>query len=121
MDAHHNWRTKVDVIFTELAGAERAQYLAGDVPSRVMDQIGHALRSEYKLKVAWEIGFHLGDWQESAAFLVALHLFPERFTNEEIEEGVRSLLIHVPAHIVAAARLSGHPAKDIFKVRKTKR
>jgi hypothetical protein len=57
---------------------------------------------------------HVADWQGDAAFLVALHLFPERFTDEEIDEAVRSLLIHVPAHVIAAARLAGHSTEEIF-------
>ena len=105
---------KVQAIFRELAGEGRARWLRGDVPSRAMDQIARAISSEHQPEVAGEIGFHLGDWQSDAAFLVALHLFPERFTPEEIEDGVRSLLLHVPAHVIAAARLAGHPAEDIF-------
>lgn len=70
---------------------------------------------EAKILHADEIAFHLTDWSAEAAFLVALHLFPERFTKEEIEEGVLAFLIHAPNHIVAAARLSGHPVEDIFK------
>lgn len=105
---------KVQAIFRELAGEDRAKWLRGDVPSRAMDQIAQALRSQHQPEVAGEIGFHLGDWQSDAAFLVALHLFPERFTPEEIEDGVRSLLLHVPAHVIAAARLAGYPTQDIF-------
>ena len=107
--------TKVQAIFSELAGAERAKWLRGDIASRVMEQIAQAISSEHQPKVAREIGFHLGDWQSDAAFLVALNLFPERFTSEEIEEGVRSLLLHVPAHVLAAVRLSGYPFSDIFR------
>ena len=106
---------KVQAIFSELAGADRAKWLRGDVPSRVMDQIAQAISSEHQPEVAREIGFHLGDWQSDAAFLVALHLFPERFTPEEIDDGVRSLLLHVPAHVIEAARLAGHPTEDIFR------
>ena len=106
---------KVQAIFSELAGADRAKWLRGDVPSRVMEQIAQAISSEHQPEVAREIGFHLGDWQSDAAFLVALHLFPERFTPEEIDDGVRSLLLHVPAHVIEAARLAGHPTEDIFR------
>src|SRR5437016_3080132 len=106
---------KVQAIFSELAGADRAKWLRGDVPSRVMDQIAQAISSEHQPEVAGEIGFHLGDWQGDAAFLVALHLFPERFTPEEIREGVEAFLIHAPHHIIAAARLAGHPTDDIFR------
>ena len=106
---------KVQTIFSEIAGADRAKWLRGDVPSRVMNHIAQAISSEHELEVAAEIGFHLGDWQSEAAFLVALHLFPERFTPEDIREGVEAFLIHAPHHIIAAARLAGHPTDDIFK------
>jgi hypothetical protein len=95
---------KVQAIFAEIAGAERARWLRGDVPSRVIEQIAQALSAEHPLPVATDIGFHLCDWQSDATFLVALHLFPERFTAEEIDAGVCSLLLHAPAHIMAAAR-----------------
>ncbi|HEX5177488.1 MAG TPA: hypothetical protein VFV83_10685 [Chthoniobacteraceae bacterium] len=113
-DTPDNLDEKVQAIFAEIAGTERANYLRADVPSRVMDQIANAISLEHQPEVAAEIGFHLGDWQREAAFLVALHLFPERFTREEIDEGVRSLLLHVPAHVIAAARLAGHATEDIF-------
>ncbi|MCX6851660.1 MAG: hypothetical protein NTY98_22390 [Verrucomicrobia bacterium] len=106
---------KVQAIFSEIAGAGRAKWLRGDVPSRVMEQIAQAISSEHPPEVAGEIGFHLGDWQGDAAFLVALHLFPERFTPEEIRVGVRALLIHVPQHIIAAARLAGNSIEDVFR------
>lgn len=106
---------KVQAIFAELAGPERAQWLRADIPSRAMGQVAQALSEAHHPQAAADIGFHVCDWQSDAAFLVALHLFPERFTPEEIDEGVQSLLLHVPAHVIAAARLAGHPAKDIFR------
>lgn len=60
-----------------------------------------------------KIGFHLIDWQAEAAFIVALALYPERFTDEEIREGVEGFLIHAPSHVVEAARLAGF-ASDTF-------
>jgi hypothetical protein len=106
---------KVQAIFSEIAGAERAKWLRGDVPSPVMELMAQAISSEHPPEVAGEIGFHLGDWQSEAAFLVALHLFPERFTPEEIQEGVREFLFHAPHHIIAAARLAGNSTDDIFR------
>src|SRR5688572_4951409 len=108
-------REKVQAIFSEIAGADRAKWLCGDVPSRVMDHIAQAISPGHEPEVAGEIGFHLGDWQSDAAFIVALHLFPERFTPEEIRDGVEAFLIHAPHHIIAAARLAGHSTKDIFR------
>jgi hypothetical protein len=37
-------------------------------------------------------------------------LFPERFTADELRAGVDMLLVHVPAHILAAARLGEYEA-----------
>jgi hypothetical protein len=105
---------KVQAIFAEIAGVERAKWLHGDVPSRAVDQIAQAISSGYPPGVAGEIGFHIGDWQGDAAFLVALHLFPERFTSEEVAEGVQSLLLHAPAHLVDGARLAGYATEDFF-------
>ena len=115
-DADESFQKKVTDIFRELAGAERAKWLEASVPSRCMAQIARAVSSEsgYPEQVGWDIATNVADWQADAAFLVALHLFPERFTDEEIDDAVRSLLIHVPAHVIAAARLAGHPTEDIF-------
>lgn len=45
-DAHESFRRKVDEIFRELAGPERARWLRADMPSRCMSQIGHAVSSQ---------------------------------------------------------------------------
>jgi hypothetical protein len=58
--------------------------------------------------------FTLVDWNSDAAFPVAFMLFPERFTAEEPQAGVSLFVVHVPAHVLAAARLGGYEAKDIF-------
>jgi len=41
---------------------------------------------------------------------------PKRFTDEEIREGVDNLPIHVPAHILEAARLGGCKAENVFAI-----
>ena len=46
---------------------------------------------------------------------VALHLYPERFTPDEIHDGVAAFLTHAPHHVIAAARLGGYPTDDIFR------
>jgi len=63
---------------------------------------------------AWDVGFHLTDWHDNNAFLLALHLEPEAFTPDEIAVGVTNLLIHAPNHLAAAAKLIGHPVTDVF-------
>ena len=115
MDAHDSVREKAWAIFADAFGS-RADILKGGVPARgANDALGAALAEDYDPAVADEIGFHLVDWEADAAFLVAVLLFPERFTSEELQAGVTMLLVHAPAHLMAAARLAGYDAHDIFK------
>lgn len=105
---------KVLSIFGELA-ADKGHRLAGSRPaSEAVATIAEALAGHYPLQVAADIAFHLSDWNSDAAFVVALHLFPERFTKEEVASGVTSLLIHAPNHLAAAAKLAGYPIEDVF-------
>jgi len=91
----------------------------GTFPAGITSTVTAALSgsdaTEEQVLHADQIAFHLTDWNSDAAFIVALHLFPERFTPEEIEAAVDMFLVHVPAHVVAAARLAGHPTADIFR------
>jgi len=110
MDAHDSVRAKVDAIFKELVG-DRAHVLRGDVPARhANDVLGQALAAEFDLDPlrADELAFNLVDWNADAAFLVAMMLYPERFTQAELGAGVGMLMIHVPDHVVAAARVGGY-------------
>ena len=118
-EAKPSVRDKVEAIFQEMAGDRAATLKATTFPAAIVSTIRDALAAEEsedeEVLQADEIAFHLCDWSSEAAFLVALHLFPERFTAEEIQEGVLAVLIHAPHHILAAARLAGHPTDDIFK------
>jgi hypothetical protein len=109
-------REKVAAIFRELAGkhAERlsGSYYLADVNSRITAALAGEGREEEILRQDG-IGFHLVDWQAEAAFLVALSLYPERFTDEEIREGVDAFLIHAPSHVAEAARLAGVPITSL--------
>jgi hypothetical protein len=72
-----------------------------------MSTMARALVANYGDK-ALDIAFHMADWNSNAAFVVAVHLFPERFTPEEIEAGIGMFLTHAPNHIRAACGLTGH-------------
>jgi len=111
---------KVIQIFRELAG-ERANKLIGShYPADINSRITAALTEDDDCSATErvlrrdKIGFHLVDWQHDAAFIVALVLFPERFTDDEIRHGVDRFLYHVPAHVLEAARLGGYPTENIF-------
>jgi hypothetical protein len=97
---------KVDAIFRELAG-DRAHRLDGSaIAFPVRSAIAAAVASEFGSATAEKVALHMSDWNSDAAFIVALHLFPERFTSEEIEAGIGLFLIHAPNHIREACRLT---------------
>lgn len=113
-DAHTSVRKKVHQLFVELAGA-RGEVFCGGVPARQANNVlGCALSDEIDPLKADEMAFHLVDWEADAAFLVAVMLYPERFTADELRAGVDMFMVHVPAHILSAARLGGYATKDIF-------
>ena len=111
-----DFRAKVAAIFRELVG-EKVVRLCGSHYNRdAVDIIAQALSHATDDSTAHAIGFHLCDWNSDAAFIVAIQLFPERFTPEEIADGVEAFVIHAPNHVAAAAVLSGNPIDDIFGV-----
>ena len=115
-DAHDSVQEKVLSIFTELVG-DRAERLRGDTPSfAALRAFESALAADYSPQVAADVAQHLVDWNWDAAFLVAVHLFPERFTQEELVAGASMLLHHAPNHLAAAATLTHNPIRDIFEV-----
>lgn len=95
---------KVAALFAELVG-DRARRLDGDtLATPAMDAIGAALADQYGAENAADIGLHMADWNSDAAFVVALHLFPERFTPAEVAAGVGLFLAHASNHIREACR-----------------
>jgi hypothetical protein len=102
-------------LFQELVG-ERAGRLRGISNKETRLVIAEALEKEFPEKTAKDIAFHLADWNSEAAFIVAMHLFPERFTKEQIRSGVGKFIVHAPNHVAAAAKLADQPVEDIFEV-----
>ncbi len=106
------------MIFNELVGQRADLLCKGHCGPGAAEAVTTALlrESDFTEEQARDIGFHLADWPQEAAFIVALHLCPERFTPEEVEDGVLGFLVHVPNHVAAAAALFGSPVEDIFEV-----
>jgi hypothetical protein len=105
---------KVLGIFAELVG-DRAKRLDGSTLAEpAMSAISRAFASDYERATADAIGLHMADWNSDAAFMVAVHLFPERFTEEEIRDGVGCFLIHAPNHIREACRITGQYVWENF-------
>lgn len=71
--------------------------------------IEEALAKAHAPSDARDIAFHLSEWFEEAAFLVALHLDPNTFSKIEIKAGVADVLAYVPDHMWEAARVAGVP------------
>ncbi len=103
-----DWEKKVVEIFKEGFGDQRI----GPMPLAAIE----AALTDLKPQFAQDIAFHLTDWLKEAAFLVALAMYPQHFTPEEVNSGVTACLIHIPNHVAAAATLGGWPMKDIFNV-----
>ncbi len=108
---------RIRQLFEELLGP-RASRLAGERSAvETIERLAEVLTQRFDPETAYEIAFHLSDWNSDAAFITAMHLFPERFTEDEIADGVDAFLIHAPNHIAAAAQLARHPVRDIFEVK----
>jgi hypothetical protein len=112
-DPYKTVRSKVNKIFTELVG-DKAKEL-DDVAHSTREVIESVLKKKWGKNKAEDIAFHLCDWNYDAAFLVALHLYPERFTKEEIKAGIDLFIVHAPNHIGAAAFLLENPIMDSFE------
>jgi hypothetical protein len=112
-DAIESVRRIVAAIFAELVG-ERANRLDGSmIAEPAMSALACALAEQYG-ENAEDIAFHMADWNSDAAFVVAVHLFPERFTPEQIAAGVGLFLVHAPNHIRAACGLTGQYVWESF-------
>ena len=108
-----SYKEKVSEIFREMAGDRAASIIALFNP-KIYEILKEALAEEHPAEVAQQIAIHLTDGNKEAAFIAALILFPERFTQDEIRKGIQQFLIHVPNHLVAAAKLAGWPVEDMF-------
>ncbi len=68
-----------------------------------------ALGENHAPGAAREIASHLTEWFEEAAFIVALHLDPKRFSKAEVEARVPDVLARVLHHTWEAALAAGYP------------
>jgi hypothetical protein len=107
---------KVQTLFQKMAGDAALRLNGSRFPEEIKKRIANVLSEHYSKEIADKIAFHLVDWNGDAAFLVALHLWPEKFTDKEISEGIYTFIPHVPDHLVAAAKLFGQPVTDVFEV-----
>lgn len=105
---------KVDQIFEELVG-ERAKQFNVAIPI-AQNVIKRALLKDYDKQTAFDIAFHMTDWNGDAAIICAFLLFPERFTPAEIRHGISCIVVHAPNHLAAAAKHADVPVHDVWEI-----
>jgi len=106
-------RNKVRQIYKEIASNRSSNI---EAPEKISEEITNSLVETWGKDKSAEIAKHMTEWLEEAAFMVALTLFPEKFTKEEKEAGIILFLHEAPDHIAAAATLIGVPIEDTFDV-----
>jgi hypothetical protein len=107
---------KTSKIFSRF-GKRASRLKGGFFPADVQEKITLSLMDlGYTKQKADRIAFHMVDWNLDAAFITALILYPEKFTLDDISDGVIGFLIHAPDHLAAAAKLIGDPVTDVFEV-----
>lgn len=114
-DRYDKLRKKVTTLLTRASATrvKRAQAFSDLTEAR--EATRKALRRTYGDEGSRNLAFHLMDWTFDAAFLLALAMFPEKFSRREIEDGIDLLIVHVPNHVAAAAKISGYQCKDIWR------
>ena len=116
MNTIDNVSKKVQSLFRDLVGDVALQLDGHVFPDAISKRIAEALYEDFDEETAKKIAFHLVDWNSDAAFLVALHLWPGKFSKKEINEYLYRLIPHTPDHLAAAAKLFGTPITDVFEV-----
>lgn len=67
--------------------------------------------------VSYDVAFHMTDWADDLEALFDFYKDPQSMGDEELSRLLTDVLIHVPNHLAAAAKLfAGAPVKDIFGV-----
>ncbi len=79
---------KVAAIFYELVGERASRLHEAHYNHDSAAAITAALSSSPDDRTARDIAFNLTDWASDAAFIVAVQLFPERFSEAVIADGV---------------------------------
>lgn len=104
-------RAKVQRIFRRAFGDRVKRLQVFESFFAAADVIESAYRRRLRKAVADELSFHFSDWREDAAFVVAFHLFPEKFTPAEIRDGIERFACHAPYHVNGVAESLGYETK----------
>ena len=99
---------KARAIFAKAFGARGDGLFESSSTAAMTETIASAFAREMDPGKAGDIGFHLGDWASDAALLLALHMFPEKFTPTEIRHVTDYLAAGLPHHCAALATHFGY-------------
>ena len=69
-----------------------------DIGQELRERISQIFTKRFGPEKAQEFAIHVTGFPSDAAFLVALFLFPERFTDEEVAAGIRCFGIEASFH-----------------------
>jgi hypothetical protein len=97
-------RTKIHLLFREAFGSRAERLLFSDYSGETSQAVRAAYYRRLKKEKADDLAFHIWDWREEAAFAVALNLYPEKFSPEEIREGILIFACHAPYHVNGVAK-----------------
>ena len=97
-------------VFRELCPNDYTNLVDPMCPKRsvegdVAERISRIFEERFGMEKAREFAVHVTGFPADVAFLVALFLYPERFTDEEVAAGIRCFGIEAAYHAVAVARM----------------
>jgi hypothetical protein len=109
------WNDRVFDVFREFGDA-RQNIRADRMATQIQDRIIAAYASEFGLELAADIAFQASEGISQFAFLTALHLSPDSFTDEQIRDGIEALTLDGVSHVMALTHLLGQPLQDVFEL-----
>jgi len=112
---------KAKAIFKKAFGERAAHLFTGASTIQMGQTITAAFERHVRREKAHDIGFHLGDWAHDAALVLALHIFPEKFSREEIRCMTDLVAAGLPYHAAALATHFGYEGLARDGIREVKR
>jgi hypothetical protein len=111
---------KARAIFVRAFGARGGLLFKSSSTAAMMETIVTAFARRMNRAKAADVGFHLGDWASEASLVVALHMFPERFTPEEVRYVANYLAAGLPYHCAALGAHFGYEGLARSGIREVK-
>ncbi|MEZ0385798.1 MAG: hypothetical protein ACAI34_01930 [Verrucomicrobium sp.] len=76
-----------------------------EIGQELAERVSRVFAERFGQEKAREFAIHVTGFPSDTAFLVALFLFPERFTDDEVAAGIRCFGIEASHHAVAIAKM----------------